>query len=89
MKLLDSNQVCRLLGISRSTLYRWCNLSKDDIYFPDRRMRSFEERIKMANEIDRDLDSENITDFPTPYKIGRALKWSDIEIDKWLRSKKM
>ncbi|MDN4957438.1 helix-turn-helix transcriptional regulator, partial [Klebsiella oxytoca] len=26
MKLLDSNEVCELLGISKSTLYRWCGV---------------------------------------------------------------
>lgn len=29
MKLLDSNEVCELLGISKSTLYRWCGVSED------------------------------------------------------------
>ncbi|MCG2921640.1 helix-turn-helix domain-containing protein, partial [Escherichia coli] len=28
MKLLDSNEVCELLGISKSTLYRWCGVSE-------------------------------------------------------------
>lgn len=29
MKLIDSNEVCDLLGISKSTLYRWCGVSED------------------------------------------------------------
>jgi len=29
MKLLDSAEVCDLLGISKSTLYRWCGVSED------------------------------------------------------------
>ncbi len=29
MKLLDSNEVCELLGISKSTLYRWCGVSEE------------------------------------------------------------
>lgn len=29
MKLLDSNEVCDLLGISKSTLYRWCGVSEE------------------------------------------------------------
>lgn len=33
MRLMDSNEVCDLLGISKSTLYRWCGVadSSDDI----------------------------------------------------------
>lgn len=29
MKLLSSNEVCELLGISKSTLYRWCGVSDE------------------------------------------------------------
>lgn len=29
MRLLDSAEVCDLLGVSKSTLYRWCDVSDD------------------------------------------------------------
>lgn len=29
VRLLDSNEVCNLLGISKSTLYRWCGVSEE------------------------------------------------------------
>ena len=28
MKLIDSSEVCEMLGISKSTLYRWCGIKE-------------------------------------------------------------
>jgi len=31
MALIDSREVCEILSISKSTLYRWCSISEDPI----------------------------------------------------------
>ncbi|KGQ39872.1 hypothetical protein JP28_12820 [Gallibacterium anatis] len=96
MKLLDTNEVCDLLGISRSTLYRWCNMSEDYLS-----SNSYTKTIyalmttnqKAKNKLNGissgNSDDESITDFPRPFKIGRALKWRDDEIMKWLEGKRI
>ncbi len=96
MKLLDTNEVCDLLGISRSTLYRWCNMSEDYLS-SDRYHKTMyklfppsQKSIHQFMKIDGgNGDDESITDFPRPFKIGRALKWRDDEIMQWLESKRM
>lgn len=94
MKLLDTNEVCDLLNISRSTLYRWCNMSED--YLTPSHPKDIQHLIvSRANALKhlssgvRYNDDEFITDFPRPFKIGRALKWRDDEIMQWLEGKRI
>ena len=92
MKLLDTSEVCGLLGISRSTLYRWCNMSEEYVIFSP--TQSIKNLMPSKREVLRPLvgmpnDDEAITDFPRPFKIGRALKWRDDEIMQWLESRRI
>ncbi|HDR1791981.1 TPA: helix-turn-helix domain-containing protein [Pasteurella multocida] len=95
MKLLDTNEVCDLLGISRSTLYRWCNMSEDYFIPSDpkaiqRLIVTRQNTLKQLSRLGgRNNDDELITDFPRPFKIGRALKWRDDEIMQWLEGKRI
>ncbi|MEL8837342.1 helix-turn-helix domain-containing protein, partial [Escherichia coli] len=100
MKLLDSNEVCELLGISKSTLYRWCGVSED---FSGLGLSS---GLPQANATQNSLGRENRlvrrelqqnalgveetpSDFPRPFKIGRSFKWKDAEIMAWLETRRV
>ncbi|MFY1028290.1 helix-turn-helix transcriptional regulator [Actinobacillus seminis] len=92
MKLLDTSEVCSLLGISRSTLYRWCNMSEEYATFdPKQSMKNLmtPKGSVLSVLVGMPNDDEAITDFPRPFKIGRALKWRDDEIMQWLESKRI
>ncbi|HDL1262094.1 TPA: helix-turn-helix transcriptional regulator [Mannheimia haemolytica] len=92
MKLLDTNEVCDLLGISRSTLYRWCNMSEDSSSpnnFHKLLMQAHQNSMSSLEKFGYSNDDESITDFPRPFKIGRALKWRDDEIMQWLEGKRI
>lgn len=88
MKLIDSSEVCNLLGISKSTLYRWCGVSDDGSEF--NLQRALEKRLghmtRSPFETEKD---ETPKDFPKPFKLGRAYKWSDKEILSWLETKRV
>lgn len=101
MRLLGTNEVCEMLGISKPTLYRWNNLS-------DESSQSIESRLAQSRLNLRTLKSQAITSttkeilnkglnineieeplpnkFPRPFKIGRAYKWRSDEIEKWLET---
>lgn len=49
MKLITSTEVCEILGISKSTLYRWNNL-QDEEY----------EKRPIASILKKDIDIRNI-----------------------------
>lgn len=92
MKLLDSSEVCTLLGISKSTLYRWCGVSDD----PLERSRTLSvahlsPKIDAIGDMRRAMErlDETPGDFPRPFKIGRAFKWKDDEILAWLETKRV
>ncbi len=97
MKLLDTNDVCDLLGISRSTLYRWCNMSEDYLSLNNYHNAMHKLMIANQNSVNQlarrfgsgSNEDESITDFPRPFKIGRALKWRDDEIMQWLEGKRV
>lgn len=101
MKLLGTNEVCEILGISKPTLYRWNNLS-------DESSQSIESRLAQARFKSSNLKSQAFesttkeilnkylkineveeplpNNFPRPFKIGRAYKWRSDEIEKWLET---
>ena len=74
-KLLTTNEVCEMLGISRSTLYRWNNLADPDVT----------PLISVMDKISSSLE-ENYNNFPKPFKIGRVYKWREDEILEWLET---
>lgn len=76
-KLIDGNEVCEILGISKSTLYRWCGLSDND----------FQSILNQMIQID--IKGESPHDFPKPFKIGRIYKWSDKEINSWIQKQRV
>lgn len=78
LKLITVNQVCEMLGISKSTLYRWSNVSEKDIG----------EKISVMDELSRQKINElDIPiNFPKPYKLGRQFKWKEEEIINWLET---
>lgn len=93
MKLLDSSEVCELLGISKSTLYRWCGVSDDNVLgipppFIARNLPAHQGRNSLSSLIQRASGEETPTDFPRPFKIGRAYKWKDTEIMDWLETRR-
>jgi len=96
MKLLDSSEVCELLGISKSTLYRWCGVSDENsLSFgvpSDLVVRSKylnQSRTDIKSLIRRASGDEIPTDFPRPFKIGRAYKWKDTEVMDWLETRRV
>ncbi len=82
MKLIDMNAVCDYLGVSKLTLCKWCDI-KDDSLRPNL-SKFFPERERLFTQFETDV----ITDFPRPYKIGNVLKWKLIEIEDWLQTKR-
>ena len=91
LKLIDGNEVCDLLGISRSTLYRWCDVS--DSYTttnssPFKSHASGQSRISKLMAIKNEI-SETPKDFPKPFRIGRTYKWSHSEIKKWIMNQRV
>lgn len=103
MKLITSTEVCEILGISKSTLYRWNNLQdeeyekktiasilKKDIDISNINFDFFK-NSKTISTLDRmsNSDDEIPKDFPRPFKIGRLLKWDEEELKIWLESKRI
>ncbi|WP_139536493.1 helix-turn-helix domain-containing protein [Klebsiella spallanzanii] len=96
MKLLDSSEVCELLGISKSTLYRWCGVSDENslsLGLPShpvgRKTYMNQSRTDINSLIRRASGDEIPTDFPRPFKIGRAYKWKDTEVMEWLETRRV
>ena len=105
MNLLDSSEVCDLLGISKSTLYRWCGVSEEPAAL------SLGSGIAQTNSLASSLPKaglgwtgsaltralqqkglgleETPSDFPRPFKIGRSFKWKDAEIMAWLETRRV
>mgnify|MGYP000454285170 CR=1 FL=1 len=104
MKLITSAEVCEILGISKSTLYRWNNL-QDESYekktigsilnkSTSRDINLYflkNKNSKKTSLVDlmNNSDDEIPKDFPRPFKIGRLLKWDEEEIKIWLESKRL
>lgn len=92
MKLLDSSEVCDLLGISKSTLYRWCGVSEDPFVSNasidplKSGLFQFNSQTAFHKPLER---SETPTNFPKPFQIGRAYKWKDEEIMAWLETRRV
>ena len=82
MKLVDANTVCDNLGISKSTLYKWCGIHDNPIQ--PKLSKIFPDRKKIFTQFETDI----VTDFPKPYIIGRVFKWKLIEIEDWLQTKR-
>jgi predicted DNA-binding transcriptional regulator AlpA len=82
VKLIDENTVCDDLGISKSTLYKWCGIHDDSIQ--PNLSKILPDRKKWFTQFETDV----VTDFPKPYKIGRVFKWKLIEIEDWLQTKR-
>lgn len=100
MKLLDSNEVCELLGISKSTLYRWCGVSEDfsGLGLSSGLPQASATQNSLGREnrlVRRELQQnalgveETPSDFPRPFKIGRSFKWKDAEIMAWLETRRV
>ncbi|MCF5543409.1 MULTISPECIES: helix-turn-helix transcriptional regulator [Pseudomonas] len=103
MKLIDSSTVTEMLGISKSTLYRWCDIkeSSDDFLgsLSSASMLS-KKRAGLAATIGTSSIGGNLfekmsslaeesMDFPRPYRVGRALKWNEEEIKSWLETRRV
>jgi len=92
MRLMDSSEVCDLLGISKSTLFRWCGVSEnsDDDSNTLHHYSSIATQlmIKSASFYSSASD-ETPYDFPRPFKIGRAYKWKDTEVMDWLETRRV
>lgn len=93
MKLLSTNEVCEMLGVSKATLYRWNNIIDNDIS-KDHLTSIFLKRSpptpsSLKNKYSQ-LIEQNISptpkNFPRPFKIGRAYKWRSDEIESWLET---
>lgn len=105
MKLLSSNEVCELLGISKSTLYRWCGVSDEsagleaaaaekinkalDAWFPHQSKMEMAGAAAMQRLQSKAGVEETPGDFPRPFKIGRSFKWKDVEIMAWLETRRV
>lgn len=105
MKLLDSSEVCDLLGISKSTLYRWCGVSEEpaalglgSAFVQANSLGSSRTKAGLgwpSSVVGRALQQkvlgleETPTDFPRPFKIGRSFKWKDAEIMAWLETRRV
>lgn len=83
MILIDSNSVCDQLGISKSTLYKWCNIVDESILPP------ILAKHPGVKKLFTDFEYDLVTDFPSPYKIGSMLKWNSIDIEVWLKTKRV
>ncbi|KTT19367.1 helix-turn-helix transcriptional regulator [Pseudomonas parafulva] len=93
MKLIDSSEVCEMLGISKSTLHRWCGIKEANEPSPlgvssghatgrtiaALRGNALSPFAEMLNEPQG---------FPRPFKIGRAFKWNVEEIKEWLEGQR-
>lgn len=98
IKLLTSNEVCEILGISKSTLYRWNNLQDDELYnnYSDiynvlkNKTKQNKSKEKFLLHVMSERNEDEIPkDFPRPFKIGRSYKWEQKEIKDWLESKRV
>ncbi len=89
MKLLDSSEVCTFLGISKSTLYRWCGVSEDIFDAADTRSVMLGARNQRGVSLFDRHKEETPKNFPKPFKIGRAYKWNDEEIFSWLEAQRV
>lgn len=89
MKLVDTNDVCEMLGISKSTLYRWCDVNDlGGLRTPSPINLDLTRAHSLTQAIDEMNNPDVVTDFPRPYKIGRSFKWELSEIKAWLETKK-
>lgn len=96
-KLIDGNEVCEMLGISKSTLYRWSNLSDNQdisrLEFMKRNSAlSFLNDLNHLNHLkiyQEGRETETPNDFPRAFKIGRIYKWSYDEIDAWIKKQRV
>lgn len=99
MKLIDTNAVTELLGISKSTLYRWCNLEEKDetglsslskgaISSLQRSYKDIGEN--KLNQMLRKFEEQNDNTryFPRPYQIGRAYKWNYYDVIDWIKEQR-
>jgi predicted DNA-binding transcriptional regulator AlpA len=96
MKLLTTTEVCDLLGISKTTLYRWNNLQQEDDVESVSRAGKLLHRHRLdsnffSNKSANTLLAKNREEpapnnFPRPFKIGRSYKWRDDEVIEWLES---
>lgn len=91
LKLLSSQDVCEMLGISKSTLYRWNNLYyEEDLSNASLKYLLNSGKAKYSSIFATDEDNTEISDiaqnFPRPFKIGRAYKWRKDEILDWLET---
>ena len=90
MRLMDSNEVCDLLGISKSTLFRWCGVSDSaDDNSSQTNVSLLTEQLLRNSPFFATSSDETPYDFPRPFKIGRAYKWKDTEIMDWLQTKRV
>ncbi|MGY3859961.1 helix-turn-helix transcriptional regulator [Aeromonas intestinalis] len=97
MKLIDGNEVATLLGISKSTLFRWCDISEasedaNSVAAVLAQIQSETVTTKSPRSMHKwamGARDETPKDFPRPFKIGRAYKWSDEEIMQWLEKKRV
>lgn len=96
MKLLNTNEVCELLGISKSTLYRWNNIIDDDdsVFenYPKDSMNkptivtmvmTRRKTTVLCNSLNNEEQPKN---FPRPFKIGQSYAWRNDEIENWLET---
>jgi predicted DNA-binding transcriptional regulator AlpA len=103
-KLIDTNEVCDLLGVSKSTLYRWCGVSAEgggliDLFCDSAKgggLAGLGDKYQAAQDLfprdplrRSDVIDDVPTDFPKPFKIGRAFKWKDSEIIAWLEVRRV
>ncbi|OLU22386.1 hypothetical protein BVH03_24430 [Pseudomonas sp. PA15(2017)] len=99
MKLIDSSGVCEMLGISKSTLYRWCGIKEGNEPFAlgvsrglstGRTVTAVASGFGSIEELKAQFDrlQDEPGGFPRPFKIGRALKWDEDEIVKWLEKQR-
>ncbi|TNH00110.1 helix-turn-helix domain-containing protein [Testudinibacter sp. TR-2022] len=86
MKLITTTEVCDMLGISKTTLYRWNHLVQDFNEFSNQeRLNILLSSTKLNSR--RSASDESVPDnFPRPFRIGRAYKWDYDEIEEWLNS---
>lgn len=84
MKLITTEQVCEMLDISKSTLYRWINVKPE----PD-----YSGAVERGNTIVGDMflydEKQEFENFPKPFKLGRSYKWDQDEILDWIKTKRV
>ncbi|MBY8933185.1 helix-turn-helix transcriptional regulator [Pseudomonas fluorescens] len=93
MKLIDSSEVCEMLGISKSTLYRWCGIKEanEPLALGVSRGLSIGRTVTAMRGNALDPFGEMLNEpqgFPRPFKIGRAFKWNVAEIKEWLEGQR-